>query len=478
MQDTLDLGIFSLLPLAIALLIAFKTRSAVFSLLTGAIVGVLMLSGYALTHTSVEYSNNPFMVLNKLFQSSLGNADFIWICLIVFLIGILFELFKHAGVISAFTIRMSHKAKNQKSVGLTAWVLGFVIVDDYFSPLMSGAVMRPLSDSVKMSREKLAFILDSTTASVCILMPFMAWGTMMTGLIKAQGGAVQSIEQAFSVFLYSIPYNFYSILLLIFSLGIVLKWIPDFGPMKKAELRAITTGKVIRDGSMPLTDLEADDLLKQHKDCNLIFEFLVPVVLLFSSILGSLWLTQQVMIVESFMLVISFQIILMSLKGKFDDIEQLTQLMMIGIKEVMPAIVIIALAYSINGVTKELGSAYYIVEISKDFLSPSALVATTFVLTALFSFATGTSWGAYALMVPLSLPVVYSLNGGVIDNLLFQTVAAIAGGGIFGDHASPVSDTSVLASAGAGSDHMDHVITQLPYALVVAFVTVVLYLIL
>lgn len=180
----MNLGIFSLLPLAIALLIAFKTRSAVFSLFSGAFVGVLMLSGYSIINASVAHSGNPFVNLNNLFQSSLGNADFIWICLIVFLIGILFELFKHAGVISAFTRKMSHKAKDQKSVGLTAWFMGLVIVDDYFSPLMSGTVMRPLSDSVKMSREKLAFILDSTTASVCILMPFMAWGTMMAGLIR------------------------------------------------------------------------------------------------------------------------------------------------------------------------------------------------------------------------------------------------------------------------------------------------------
>lgn len=148
-----------------------------------------------------------------------------------------------------------------------------------------------------------------------------------------------------------------------------------------------------------------------------------------------------------------------------------------GIKEVMPAIIIIALAYVINAVTKELGAANYIVEISHNILTPSALVAATFVLTAWFSFATGTSWGAYALMVPLSLPIAYSLNGGIVDNLLLQTVAAIDGGGIFGDHTSPVSDTSVLASAGAGSDHMDHVITQLPYALLVATITVVLYLI-
>lgn len=473
MQNSLNLGLWSLVPLIIALLIAFKTRSAVFSLFAGCIVGVVMLS-----IGSGGHSDNPLVNLNNLFQNSLGNADFIWICLIVFLIGILFELFKHAGVIQGFTQKMSMRANSHKSVGLTAWFMGLVIVDDYFSPLMSGAVMRPLSDKVKMSREKLAFILDSTTASVCILMPFMAWGTMMTGLIKAQGVAVESIEQAFSVFLYSIPYNFYSILLLMFTLGIVLKIIPDFGPMKKAENRAKTTGKVIRDGGMPLLDSRSDNIDdKVIANNNLIVDFLFPVLIVFVSIIASLWLYGSVMIVESFMAAIAYLIVVMTFRNKFTGIEQLTRLVLDGIKEVMPAIIIIALAYSINGVTKELGAASYIVNVTNQYMTPSLLVAMTFVITALFSFATGTSWGAYALMVPLSLPMAYSLNGGVVDSLLLQTVAAIAGGGIFGDHASPVSDTSILASTGAGSDHMDHVITQLPYALTVALITVIIYLV-
>ncbi len=471
MPNTLNLGIYSLLPLVIALLIAFKTRSAVFSLFTGCIVGVVMLS-----FGSGEHSDNPLVNLNNLFQNSLGNGDFIWICLIVFLIGILFELFKHAGVIQGFTQKMSVRANSHKSVGLTAWFMGLVIVDDYFSPLMSGAVMRPLSDKVKMSREKLAFILDSTTASVCILMPFMAWGTMMTGLIKAQGVAVESIEQAFSVFLYSIPYNFYSILLLFFSLAIVLKIIPDFGPMKKAEIRAKTTGKVIRDGGMPLLNSD-NNITRIIENVNLKLEFLMPVLIVFGSIIASLWLYGSVKIVESFMAAILYLMMIMAFKKRFENIEHLTRLVVDGVKEVMPAIVIISLAYSINGVTKELGAATYIIEITNDYMNPTLLVAMTFVLTALFSFATGTSWGAYALMIPLSLPMAYSLNGGVVDSLLLQTVAAIAGGGIFGDHASPVSDTSILASTGAGSDHMDHVITQLPYALTVAMITTVIYIV-
>lgn len=466
-------GIWSLLPLLAALLIAFKTRSAVFSLFCGAAIGVVLLSVDPNTQTA-----NPLIGLSNLFQSSLGNPDFIWICLIVFQIGILFEIFKDVGVITAFTNKVSSKANTKKSVGFTAWMLGFAIVDDYFSPLLTGAIMRPLSDKVKMSREKLAFILDSTTSSVCILVPVLAWGTMMTGLIKSQGGPVHSIEQALSMFIHSIPYNFYSILLLLFSLGIVLKIIPDFGPMKKAETRARETGKLYRDGANPLVDTNQDDLLDQGtNNASLIFDFLIPIIILFASIFIGLWIYKQVMIVESFMAAILYSVISLFITRKIDSVEHLSGLIIKGVQEVMPAILIIALAYCINGVTKELGAATYITQLAQDSLTPSGLLAVTFLLTAIFAFSTGTSWGAYALMVPLALPVAYSFNGGQIDTLALQTIAAIAGGGIFGDHASPVSDTTVLASMGAGSDHMDHVITQLPYALVVAAISLVLYLI-
>lgn len=466
-------GIWSLLPLLVALLIAFKTRSAVFSLFCGALIGVVLLSFNPDTQNA-----NPLIGLNNLFQSSLGNADFIWICLIVCQIGILFEIFKSVGVITAFTNKVSSKANTPRSVGFTAWMLGFAIVDDYFSPLLTGAIMRPLSDKVKMSREKLAFILDSTTSSVCILVPVLAWGTMMTGLIKSQGGPVTSIEHALSVFIHSIPYNFYSLLLLLFSLGIVLKIIPDFGPMKKAETRARETGQLYREGATPLISNEQGELLDQEsKNASLVFDFLVPIIILFGSIFIGLWVYKQAMIVESFMLTILYLVISLFVTGKIGSIEHLSNLVTKGIQEVMPAILIIALAYCINGVTKELGAAAYITQLAQDFLTPSGLLAVAFLLTAAFAFSTGTSWGAYALMIPLALPIAYSFNGGQIDNLALQTIAAVAGGGIFGDHASPVSDTTVLASAGAGSDHMDHVITQLPYALVVAAISLVLYLI-
>jgi Na+/H+ antiporter NhaC len=157
-------------------------------------------------------------------------------------------------------------------------------------------------------------------------------------------------------------------------------------------------------------------------------------------------------------------------------VAEVGELIVAGARNVMAALLIVALAYALNSVTRELGAGQVIVDYFSADLSPNVLVALTFVVTAALSFSTGTSWGAFALMMPVALPVAYSLTGETLAPLVYQTVAAVAGGGIFGDHASPVSDTTVLSSLGAGSDHIDHVVTQLPYALLIAALTVVVYL--
>ncbi len=159
-----------------------------------------------------------------------------------------------------------------------------------------------------------------------------------------------------------------------------------------------------------------------------------------------------------------------------NSIAELGDVIVAGSKSIMPALLIVALAYALNAVTSELGAAGYIIEQFAADLAPNTLVALAFGMAAVISFSTGTSWGAYALMMPVALPVAFEFSGGELTPLVYQTVAAVAGGGIFGDHSSPVSDTSVLASVGAGSDHIDHVVTQLPYAVLVALVTTGLYL--
>lgn len=465
MMDDVDWGLLSLLPLLVTLVLAFLTRSALVAMLVGTFVGTLMLGAA------------PGVGLNELFQSSLGTADFIWICQIVVLIGVLFELFKRAGVLGALARRFAAGRGSRRSVALSTWGMGFFIVDDYFSPLLSGAVMRPMSDRAGIPREKLAYILDSTTASVCILVPFTAWGAYLSSLIAAQGGPVTSVEEGLSVFISAIPYNFYPLLLLVFTFLICVGAIPDFGPMRKAERRVLETGALLRPGARPLVSdddqVAVDEVPDKHP--SLLAELLVPVTLLIGFGAWTLIATGSVKIVEAFLLANTYLIGVLALRGRFDGVGDVAETIVAGAKSVMAALLIVALAYALNAVTGQLGAAEVIIAQFADSLTPNSVVVLTFLISAAMSFATGTSWGTYALMMPVALPLAFEFSGGELTPLVYQTVAAIAGGGIFGDHASPVSDTSVLSSVGAGSDHIDHVLTQLPYALFVAAVTVVLY---
>ena len=458
---------FSLLPLLITLLLAFTFRSALIAMLVGTFIGTLMI-GMA-----------PGIGLNQVFQKSLGNADFIWICEIVILIGILFELFKLSGVLNTLAQKVMHRQKERRNVELSAWAMGFMIVDDYFSPLLTGAIIKPISDRVLIPREKLAFILDATTASVCILFPFTAWGAYIASLIAAQGGPIGSVEQALSVYILAIPYNIYPILLILFTLLICLGLIPDFGPMKIAEKRVKETGVLIRPGSSPLLsesdniDVKAETLIKP----SILLELFLPIVLIIGvGILTAIFLG-AVKIVEAFMLTVTYLITISAFKGRFKNALEVGDLITNGMKNVSGALLIIALAYSLNTVTTELGAADLIIRLFADNLSGTTLVILTFLITAIISFSTGTSWGAYAMTIPVVLPLAYDLTGGEINPLIYQTIAAIAGGGIFGDNASPVSDTTVLSSVGAGCDHIDHVITQLPYAILIGIISVIFYMI-
>ena len=436
-------------------------------MLVGTFIGTLMI-GMA-----------PGIGLNQVFQKSLGNADFIWICEIVILIGILFELFKLSGVLNTLAQKVMHRQKERRNVELSAWAMGFMIVDDYFSPLLTGAIIKPISDRVLIPREKLAFILDATTASVCILFPFTAWGAYIASLIAAQGGPIGSVEQALSVYILAIPYNIYPILLILFTLLICLGFIPDFGPMKIAEKRVKETGALIRPGSSPLLsesdniDVKAETLIKP----SILLELFLPIVLIIGvGILTAIFLG-AVKIVEAFMLTVTYLITISAFKGRFKNALEVGDLITNGMKNVSGALLIIALAYSLNTVTTELGAADLIIRLFADNLSGTTLVILTFLITAIISFATGTSWGAYAMTIPVVLPLAYDLTGGEINPLIYQTIAAIAGGGIFGDNASPVSDTTVLSSVGAGCDHIDHVITQLPYAILIGIISVIFYMV-
>ena len=462
-------GIISLIPLSITLILAFWKKDAIMALFVGCLAGVIILK------------SDPAFGFATLAEEALGNDDFIWILMIQIFIGIMVAFFMKAGVVYAFADFVAGRVKSQKGIKFTTWLIGFATIDDYLSPLLRGVIMRPLTDEKKISREKLSFILDSTCSSVCTLMPFMAWGAYVASLIATQGGPVTSVEQGISVFVRSVPFNFYAIILVVIVVLNALEIIPDFGPMKTAERRARETGKVIRDGAVPLIGTELEELQKARGNTNikpnLVWDFCVPVLLLIAFGVFSYIAMGSVKILQCFMVVVFYLMIELSIRRVFKNVNDIVDTAMKGIKSVLPATIILALAYCINEVTTSLGAADFILGITSGWMTPVMFVAVTFIVGAVISFFTGTSWGTYAILIPIAVPMAYSYTGGQVGTLLYAAVGAVVSGGLFGDHCSPVSDTTVLSSLGAGSDHIDHVRTQLPFALSAAGLAVVLWII-
>jgi Na+/H+ antiporter NhaC len=267
-------------------------------------------------------------------------------------------------------------------------------------------------------------------------------------------------------------------LIILMALLIALKVLPDFGPMRKAEQRVAQTGALFREGANPLVDESVDSLdalAADDRAPSLLLELALPVAVVITVFAWSLIALGSVKIVEAFMAGSTVLIAVLLFRRRLTNAADVAGLISRGAESVMPALIIVALAYALNEVARQLGVGDAIVALFSSGLSIDWLVPLTFLVTAAIAFSTGTSWGSFALMMPVALPVAFSFSDGEVSVLVYQTVAAIAGGGIFGDHSSPVSDTTVLASLGAGSDHMDHVITQLPYALVTAGLTLLIY---
>lgn len=458
-------GILSLLPAFTALTLAFITREVMFSLLIGIFVGILITGQNLLTgFTSVT-------------QEALGNADFIWVLTIQVFVGIMIAFFQKSGATAAFTRFINKRNINQVGAQVSAWLLGiFIFFSDSFSPLYVGTVMKDVTDKARVSREKLAYIADSTSSPLITLVPFTSWGVYMGGLLIGIGAFVNN-EVAMNAVIRSVPYNFYGILSISMVGLIAFKIIPDFGPMKKAEDRARETGKVIGDKAKPLVGKDIEDIKpKEGIEGNLLINFIAPALIVLSVSIGTHFVLGSVKILEGFVLAVAFQFIVMLIQ-RMGSITELMDAALMGVKGVFPAIFILALAYCLNTLTGQLGTAEYVLSVTEGWMTGSLLLAFTFALGAFVSFFTGSSWGTYAIITPIVIPLAFYITGGEINSIVFATIAAVFGGGAFGDHSSPLSDTSILASLGSGSDHLDHIKTQAPYALVVGGVSTALYLI-
>ena len=459
-------GILSLAPALIAVILAFITREALFSILCGVLVG-LLITGQDL-----------LFGFTGIIQSALGNADFIWVIGIEVFIGIMVAFFQKSGAIEAVANKLNEKLHITPRIAqIMGAALGILVFfSDYFSPLFVGNVMRPITDKAKVSREKLAWLCDCTSAPVCITLPFTAWGVYVAGLVVGFG-TFATAEAGQNAVIHASVFQLYGILTIVMIFLVALGFIPDFGPMKKAEERARTTGKVIADGSTPMLSNELDNIKpKEGFKPNIVLHFLIPAIIIICTTIGTYVVMGSAKTLEAFVLAVTYQAIVLLIQKAF-DIREMIQVATEGIKSVVSAMLILSLAYCINAISKTLGTANFVISVTESWMTPATLLAMTFAVCAFISFFTGTSWGVYAIMIPIAMPLAFSMSGGVEGSLVYAEIAAVMGGGAFGDHCSPLSDTTILSSLGAGSDHVDHVKTQLPYALSVAVLCLIGYII-
>jgi Na+/H+ antiporter NhaC len=460
----MDYGWLSLIPPLLAIFLAFLTREPVFSLAVACLAGVLLMG-------------QGLLGFPELMAKSLGNRDFMWVCLVEICIGILVAFYQRCGAVAMFSSRVKSLTKSRVQTQMMAWGLGmFIFFSDYFSPLFVGPVMRDLTDKARVSREKLAYICDSTSAPVSVLAPITGWAVYITGLLIGIG-PILTKHDAMTLYIKSIPFNFYGILSIIMVAFVAGKVIPEFGPMKEAEQRATETGEVLRQGSVPMMSSELTNLPVSEKGRpNIWLNFFMPVLVVITVNMVSFFATGQARVLDSFMLATIVLGVTMFIQ-RVDNLGGLMRSIQAGIKGVLPAVLILAFAYAINYVSREMGTAHYVVESTKEWFNPALLPVLVFVLSAFISFATGTSWGTFAIVIPVAVPLAFEFSQGEITTLVLGTIAAAAGGGVFGDHCSPLSDTTVLSSLGAACDHMDHVKTQIPYALVVAALASIIYIV-
>ncbi len=491
-------GMWTVLPPLVSIVLAFLTKNVVVSLFIGTITGCIMLqlNGFniitALTQGFIDFT---YRALNSLADP--WNAGII---LQVLVIGGVIHLVAKMGGAKAIAEALARKAKTVKSAQLTTWLLGLaVFFDDYANSLIVGPIMRPVTDKLGVSREKLAFIIDATAAPIAGLAIISTWIGLEVGLI---GDALKSVgiqADGFGVFLETIPYRFYNILILAFVVisAITLR---EFGPMLKAERRArrgevLSTTEISSDSE----DLEPIEGIKLS-----VWNAIIPIgVLIVSSLIGfyySGWVTimggEDLAIIElmnntpfSFAgiqeafsnadaSVVLFQsallativALILGVSRKIFTISEGIGIWIEGMKGLLITGVILILAWSLSSVIKELGTASYLVGVLSDAIPAFLLPAIIFILGSIIAFATGTAYGTMGILMPLAIPLAFAINPEW--NFVIVSTSAVLTGAIFGDHCSPISDTTILSSTGAGCDHIEHVRTQIWYAVFVGIVTV------
>ena len=497
-------GVLTLLPPLVAIILAFATKNVILSLVLGVMSGGFLLNLNGINIFSALF--NSFLDLVNRAVSSLADPWNAGIILQVLAIGGVINLVAKMGGAKAIAEALAKKAKNARSAQLITWASGLLVFfDDYANALIIGPMMRPVTDKMKISRERLAFVIDATAAPVAGLAIISTWIGLEVGLIGDGFNAIGIETSAFGVFLNTIPYRFYNILILGFIVltTILLK---DFGPMREAELRA-RRGQVNSSSNKEIDE----KISNEHSDLEPlpgvklnIWNAIIPIGILivgslfafyysgYSTILGGddtalIELIKNsplsfVSIREAFSnadasvalfqsaLFAGIVAIVMGVNKKIFTVSEGLEMWVDGMKTLVITCVILICAWSLSSVIKELGTAKFLIQLLSGHIPAFLLPSIIFILGGIMSFATGTAYGTMGILMPLTIPLAYSISPEM--SYIVVCISAVLTGAIFGDHCSPISDTTILSSMGAGCNHIDHVRTQMPYALFVASIAI------
>lgn len=493
----------TLLPPLIAIALAFITKNVLLSLLIGAYSGAILLNWHDFNIINTVF--NSFLLLTKKIVHSVANSWNAGIILQILTIGGFVALLRNLGGTKAIAVKLGKKIKSSKGAQLVSWFFGiFIFFDDYANCLTVGPIMRPITDKMKVSREKLAFIIDSTAAPIAGMALISTWIGYELSLIKEGYSLIGQNINAYAVFLETIPYRFYNILILIFIFfNVILA--KEFGSMLKAEKRARINGKLLDDKARPLVSEKIGNIIDENKIKLNIWNAMVPIGVLIISALTLFYMSGYKAIItgkdqmlinlitqhpfsftglqkifgKSDASVVLFQAasiacltsIILGISQKIFSLKKAIEIWLQGARSLLITVFILILAWALTGIIKELGTAKYIVSVLSGTIPEFILPGLIFLLAALISFATGTSYGTMGILMPLAIPLAYAISPS--REFLVMSIGAVLTGSIFGDHSSPISDTTVLSSMGAACDHIDHVKTQLVYAVFVALISLV-----
>ncbi len=473
-------GILALLPPLVAIVLCFKTKRVLISLFLGVFSGGLVLS-----------MGNPFGGIAYTLKTIIGSITDEWnasLLLFNLLMGSGVALIWRLGGSKALTDWAKTKITSQVQAGVGAWVLGMVVFfNDYVNAAIVGNVFRDIFDEMKISKEKLSYILDSTAAPVATFF-ISDWIAFQIGMIKSGIDAAGITEvEPFAGYLRGIPLNLYCILAVVF-VGILVITKKDFGPMLKAEHRVRTTGQTYREGAHPMMDV-SNDLGEAKETKPMLRTFFLPIAVLVIVTLFGFWWTgkgpdktlmqilgesdpAKALLWGSFYMTLVG--IIIALGYRIMNLTEVMNTVVDGMKLMLMACSILVLAWSLGTVTKDLKLADYIITVIGESIPFAVMPLVIFLFGCLIAFSTGTSWGTMTILTPIAIPLVYKMTGDAMGAVVISGV--VFSGAIFGDHCSPISDTTVLSSIFAGADHIDHVTTQIPYALTCAIVAAVMYL--